>query len=146
MPVILLRHGGAIAGVAMGYDTRRLPWPDVMQARLARLEQLNPQTAKSFESYDAASERHKPRFSHYYLGVIGVDPSRQRTGGGGILLKTFCERSDGDSQSAGVYLETANPGNVAFYRHHGFELSGAAELDSATQLYCLFRPKTGART
>ena len=67
----------------------------------------------------------------------------QVNGGGGALLRAFCERSDGDVESHGTYLETANHGNVAFYEHCGFKLSGEAALDSATQLYCLFRPKAG---
>jgi hypothetical protein len=55
MPVILLRDEGAIAGAAMGYDTRRLSWPSDLQAKFSTLEQSDPRTAKSFEIYEAAS-------------------------------------------------------------------------------------------
>jgi hypothetical protein len=144
MPVILLRHEGAIAGAVMGYDTRRPTWPDDLQARLSLLEQSNPQTARRFEIYEAASERHKPQLSHYYLGVIGISPSRQGTGSGGVLLRAFCERSDGDPDSTGTYLETGNPANVTFYEHFGFEKTGEAQLDSATHLFCFYRPRAGA--
>lgn len=144
MPVILLRHEGKITGAAMGYDTRRLSWPDDLQLQFSRLEQSNPQTAKSFEIYEAASERYKPQLPHYYLGVIGVDPSRQGIGGGGALLRAFCGQSDGDPRSAGTYLETGNPANVTYYEHFGFELTGKAQLDSATQLFCFYRRKAEA--
>jgi GNAT superfamily N-acetyltransferase len=117
-----------------------------LQAQFALLEQSDPRTARSFEIYDAASERHRPELSHYYLGVIGIDPGRQGKGGGGALLRAFCKRSDDDPDSAGTYLETANPTNVTFYEHFGFKLTGSDQLDSATQLFCFYRPKAGANT
>jgi ribosomal protein S18 acetylase RimI-like enzyme len=57
---------------------------------------------------------------HWYLMVIGVDPSRKGAGLGGALLKHGIENADADGVPC--YLETCQPENVGFYRNHGFAM------------------------
>jgi ribosomal protein S18 acetylase RimI-like enzyme len=52
--------------------------------------------------------------------VIGVEPARQGKGVGGKLLSAVLGRLD--TTSVPAYLETSTEANVAWYRHHGFEV------------------------
>jgi ribosomal protein S18 acetylase RimI-like enzyme len=56
----------------------------------------------------------------WYLFLLGVEPSCQRRGLGGELMRPILERADTDHVAC--YLETENQRNVAFYRKHGFEV------------------------
>jgi len=56
----------------------------------------------------------------WYLFLLGVEPSRQRRGLGGALMRPVIERADADQVAC--YLETENERNVAFYIKQGFEL------------------------
>lgn len=54
----------------------------------------------------------------WYLPLIGAVPRAQGMGLGGRLLAHGLARCD--RERAAAYLESTNPRNVAFYRHHGF--------------------------
>jgi len=56
----------------------------------------------------------------WYLFLLGVEPSRQRRGLGGALMRPVLERAD--SGQLACYLETENERNVAFYQKQGFDL------------------------
>jgi ribosomal protein S18 acetylase RimI-like enzyme len=56
----------------------------------------------------------------WYLFLLGVEPSRQRQGLGGTLMRPILERAD--TKKLACYLETENERNVAFYRRHGFDV------------------------
>ena len=57
---------------------------------------------------------------HWYLMILGVDPSRQGQGLGGVLMADVLRRADLAGQDA--YLETQKARNVTFYQKHGFEV------------------------
>jgi ribosomal protein S18 acetylase RimI-like enzyme len=57
---------------------------------------------------------------HWYLLVIGVDPSKQRTGLGRALIEPMLARAD--AEGVPCYLETANDTNLGFYTHLGFTI------------------------
>ncbi len=56
----------------------------------------------------------------WYLFILGVEPSVQRRGLGGALMRPILERAD--TEQLVCYLETENERNVAFYLKQGFEL------------------------
>jgi len=56
----------------------------------------------------------------WYLFLLGVEPSHQRRGVGGALMRPVLERAD--IAKSACYLETENERNVAFYRKQGFDL------------------------
>ena len=56
----------------------------------------------------------------WYLFLLGVEPSRQRCGLGGALMRPVLERAD--TEQLACYLETENQRNVAFYVKHGFDM------------------------
>jgi GNAT superfamily N-acetyltransferase len=56
----------------------------------------------------------------WYLFLLGVEPSSQRRGLGGALMRPVLERAN--SGQLACYLETENERNVAFYLKQGFDL------------------------
>jgi ribosomal protein S18 acetylase RimI-like enzyme len=81
---------------------------------------LTPHTFRDGLRYLSETEKLHPKEPHWYLAVIGIEPARQGEGLGGELLAAVLDRLD----ASGVpgYLETSTESNVAWYRHHGFEL------------------------
>lgn len=139
-PVIVLEDGGEPRGLAMGYDTAPPDWPEAIDRDWADFEAQAPGLAARFDRYEAASRGFGPDGPHWYLGVIGVDPALRGRGAGRRLMEAFCARADADPASTGVYLETANPANLPFYRAAGFEVRGEGDLEG-TAVWCLFRPR-----
>jgi GNAT superfamily N-acetyltransferase len=66
----------------------------------------------------------------WYLFLLGVEPSRQRRGLGGALMRPVMERAD--AAHLACYLETENQRNVAFYLKQGFEMIVNGEEAGAT--------------
>ncbi len=71
-------------------------------------------------------EKNHPAEEHWYLEWLATDPPMQRKGVGVALMAPVLERCDADGRPA--YLETQKPENVAYYRRHGFEVRGEADL------------------
>jgi ribosomal protein S18 acetylase RimI-like enzyme len=71
-----------------------------------------------------------PTEPHWYLPVIGIDPTQQGKGYGSTLLRFALEQVDRDGVPA--YLESSNPRNNALYERHGFEVAGEIQAGSAT--------------
>lgn len=139
MPVLLARDADGVRGAAMGYATACPAWPPALAEAWDRFEAGTPGLTERMAVYDEVAARFKPSAPHYYLGVIGVDPTRHGLGLGTRLLTSFCDLSAHDALSSGVYLETASPANVRFYERAGFVETGRGKLGDAT-LWCMFRP------
>lgn len=137
MPVLVARDADSIRGAAMGYTTARPEWPSALTEAWGRFEDAIPGLSDRMALYDEIAEKNKPSVPHYYLGVIGMDPTMHGRGVGTQLLRSFCELSAADRLSDGVYLETANPSNVGFYERAGFVVTGRSAFGSAT-LWCMF--------
>ena len=146
MPVLVARNAASVHGATMGYTTARPVWPTDVTEDWNRFENAIPGLTDRMSRYDEIAEEYKPPAPHYYLGVIGTDPTMHGLGLGTRLLKSFCDLSAGDPLSSGVYLETANPLNVRFYERAGFVETGRGSLGGAT-LWCMFlahRPRHDA--
>ena len=75
----------------------------------------------AFLSYGRAVEQMRADVAagpHWYLAGIGVDPSEQRQGVGGALLRPGLEASEQAGLPA--VLLTNNEANLPFYESHGF--------------------------
>jgi GNAT superfamily N-acetyltransferase len=81
---------------------------------------LTPHTFRDGLRYLTETEKLHPKEPHWYLAVIGVEPDRQGEGLGGKLLAAVLGRLDATGVPA--YLETSTEANVAWYRHHGFDV------------------------
>jgi ribosomal protein S18 acetylase RimI-like enzyme len=70
-----------------------------------------------------------PPEPHWYLNLLATHPDWQRQGLGGALMDVMFERAD--SEGLTCYLETETPANVAYYRHHGFEIRSEWDVPQA---------------
>ncbi len=84
--------------------------------------------------------RYHPSEPHWYLPLMGVDPSQQSKGFGSALLQHTLIEFDRDNKLA--YLESSNPRNIPLYKRHGFELLGTIETGTSPSIApMLRRPK-----
>jgi ribosomal protein S18 acetylase RimI-like enzyme len=83
-----------------------------------------PRGLRILEHMDALHARFAPE-PHFYLSVLGVDPSQQGRGLGSQLLEPMLARCDRDRYR--VYLETARAENLPFYERHGFQTQALTE-------------------
>ena len=78
---------------------------------------------------------------HWYLGFLGVHPSKQGRGLGSRLMQPVLERCDSDRTPA--YLETTNVLNLPLYKHHGFMVSAECDLPGGPHIWGMWRePRT----
>jgi len=71
-------------------------------------------------------ERHHPKQPYWYLGVLGTRVADQGKGIGSALLGPVLAHCDESALPA--YLESSKYSNIAFYRRHGFEVTGEIQL------------------
>jgi GNAT superfamily N-acetyltransferase len=95
--------------------------PDLLRA-------LGRSTVRALRSLNRIESLH-PKEPHWYLGVLGTRTLSQGKGIGSALLAPVLERCDEEGVPA--YLESSKHSNIAFYRRHGFELTGEISLPSA---------------
>ena len=78
-----------------------------------------------------------PHEPHWYLPLLGVDPTRQGQGVGSALLAHAGALCDQAGQLA--YLESSNPANVPLYERHGFEVVGKIQAGTSPTFYPMVR-------
>lgn len=82
-----------------------------------------------FAALRASFAVHTPVEAHWYLNMLATHPDWQRQGLGAALMDEVLAVAD--EQGLPCYLETETGANVAYYRHHGFEVR--TEWDLATE-------------
>ncbi|MGY4708280.1 GNAT family N-acetyltransferase [Mycolicibacterium sp. CBM1] len=79
-----------------------------------------------------------PEEPHWYLGVIGSDPTVRGSGLGHALMRSRLDRCD--TEYAPAYLESSNPDNVPYYERFGFVVTGEIALpDGGPSLWPMWR-------
>lgn len=81
--------------------------------------------------------RYHPNEPHWYLPLMGVDPSQQSKGFGSALLQHILIQFDRDNKLA--YLESSNPRNIPLYKRHGFELLGTIQTGTSPSISPMLR-------
>ena len=90
---------------------------------------------RHFEHVRSQSMAGRP---HWYLSIVGVDPSSQGQGIGAALLTPGLQLAD--EQGLPCYLETFVSDNVLFYEHRGFEVIAAGvHLESRIPIWAMKR-------
>jgi GNAT superfamily N-acetyltransferase len=82
-------------------------------------------------------EARHPSERHFYLALLGVDPSRQGEGVGSLLIRPGLDLCDAEHMPA--YLETGKERNLAFYGRHGFEIVDRLDLPKGPPVWFLWR-------
>lgn len=82
-------------------------------------------------------QRHHPEEPHWYLAVIGSDPSVRGSGQGQALMRSRLDRCD--AEHAPAYLESSNPANIGYYQRFGFEVTGEIVLPDGPSLWPMWR-------
>ena len=82
-----------------------------------------------------------PDAPHWHLGPVGVLRSRQGSGIGRELMKSFCGRMD--AERAAAYLETDKDANVRFYEKSGFQGVGRKDVVGIPCWFMSRTPGTG---
>ena len=82
-------------------------------------------------------DRNHPAEPHWYLPMIGVEPTKQGNGYGTALLMRGLERCDSEDKPA--YLESSSPKNIPLYERHGFESCGVIQVGSSPPLLPMLR-------
>jgi ribosomal protein S18 acetylase RimI-like enzyme len=83
-------------------------------------------------------ERRHPREpDHWYLAVLGTDPSAQGRGAGSAVLAPVLELCDADG--VGAYLESSKERNIDFYARHGFRVTEELRLMRGPRVWKMWR-------
>jgi ribosomal protein S18 acetylase RimI-like enzyme len=93
---------------------------------------------------DGYIRRRHIRGPHYYLFVLGIDPSHQKRGLGRALLGALSERAD--AASLPCYLETDKPSSVELYRSAGYAVLTEEDVPRipGMHMWTMCRPAKGA--
>ena len=79
-----------------------------------------------------------PEEPHWYLAVIGSDPSVRGRGFGQAVMQSRLDRCDAEHCPA--YLESSKEENVPYYERFGFEVIGEFSLpDGGPTLWRMLR-------
>ena len=138
-PAWAVLHAGAIAGVAVTFGAGKTfpsPWASVLEAPLFLL--AGHRTSQRAMQVGAAMSRAHPRRAHLYLWFLATHPAHQRRGVGRALMERVLHEAA--ETQVPVYLETATPQNVPYYRSFGFEVTGEAPLPGRSRMWFMSRP------
>ncbi|MCH2172910.1 GNAT family N-acetyltransferase [Myxococcota bacterium] len=84
-----------------------------------------------------AMEEHRPNEPHWYLAMLGTDPSEQSRGIGSALVHETLARCDHEGTPA--YLETSTEKNIRFYENHGFQVEVEIRPSVGPRLWTMSR-------
>jgi GNAT superfamily N-acetyltransferase len=99
---------------------------------------IDPDEVARYDTFKNVLEAMTPAESHWYLGLLGTDPERQRTGIARALLTPMLARAD--AEGLPVFLETGMPGNVAIYERFGFATVADAVVPAGPRVWGMLRP------
>jgi len=84
-------------------------------------------------------KRVHPEEPHWYLAVIGSDPTVRGKGFGQVLMESRLHRVD--AENAPAYLESTKHQNIGYYQRFGFEVTGEIVLpDGGPVMWPMWRP------
>jgi ribosomal protein S18 acetylase RimI-like enzyme len=111
------RLGGVALWCAPGH------YPVSLRATLwqaSRCVLTGPRGVVNLLRMDAEMKKRHPREPHYYLFVLGVEPTLQGRGVGSSVLAQL--NAMGDATGLPWYLETDKPSSVKLYQRHGYDV------------------------
>ena len=97
-----------------------------------------PERLERFAIIGEAMAAQTPAEPHWYLQLLGTHPDWQRQGLGAALMQVVFDRAD--AEGLPCHLETETIENVAYYRHHGFEVRSEWDLADGPHMWGMHRP------
>jgi ribosomal protein S18 acetylase RimI-like enzyme len=133
---LTVMKGPKLAALEDGHMLGVIHWVDASNCQFSTLEKMSMlpamlrglglRSAMKVGTWLSIWAKHDPAEPHVHLGPIGISPDAQGRGIGRQLMDRYCQHLE-ETRAAG-YLETDRPGNVAFYKKFGFEVTGTATI------------------
>jgi GNAT superfamily N-acetyltransferase len=121
--VEVVGDGSTVAAAAL-WDPPNA-WRESRRAQLMMLPSLiraSGRRVMAGRAFVELMQREHPEEPHWYLAVIGSDPTVRGKGFGQTLMRSRLERCDAEHCPA--YLESSKAVNVPYYQRFGFEVFG----------------------
>ena len=141
-----LRRGGSEVASRSGGLGGATLWDPPGQRKSTRWESLRmlPTLAWYFRSRSRQTqilgevmEESHPEEPHWYLMVIGSDPSVRGAGFGQALMRSRLDRCDGERAPA--YLEASKEELIPYYSRFGFEQIGEIQIPDGPKMWPMWR-------
>jgi|SRR5271165_6985949 len=110
---------------------------DLALSRSMMHPRLIPRMPLTVSGLLGVERRHPREPPHWYLAVLGTDPSAQGRGLGSAALRPVLERCDSDG--IGAYLESSKERNIDFYARHGFRVTRELRLPLGPPVWAMWR-------
>ncbi|MGW4125820.1 GNAT family N-acetyltransferase [Nocardia sp. NPDC004711] len=131
---------GTVQGATLWAPPDR--WRHTIRAQMGMLPSLLQAFGPSIPRLglaDHQKQRVHPSEPHWYLQAIGTSPGTRGMGYGRELLQSRLGPCDHESASA--YLETSNPGNLAYYKRFGFTVRDQTTMHfGGPRVWSMWRP------
>ncbi len=128
---------GALAAWAPPGTVPRSGWQQGRQALTASRVLVRARHRGKATKLLMEVDRRHPREPHWYLALLGTDPTATGRGLASALLAPVLARCDEDGEFA--YLETQKQANVAWYARAGFTVCDEIRLEATPPVWCLRR-------
>ena len=93
--------------------------------------------ARQTQALGKVMEEAHPEEPHWYLMVIGSDPSVRGAGFGQALMHSRLDRCDGERAPA--YLEASKEELLPYYSRFGFEQIGEIQIPDGPKMWPMWR-------
>jgi ribosomal protein S18 acetylase RimI-like enzyme len=113
------------------------PREDLALARCMLHPRLLARTPIVTAGFLNLERRHPHAPPHWYLGILGTDPSAQGQGLGSAVLRPVLEQCDADGVAA--YLESSKERNIDFYARHGFRVTSELRMPRGPKMWAMWR-------
>ncbi|WP_436795801.1 GNAT family N-acetyltransferase [Actinospongicola halichondriae] len=114
----------------------RMPLREIVRHAVPTARAFGPRVPRALKTLSVI-EAHHPEEPHWYLAVLGTDPTHQGKGIGSALLAPVLDRCD--DEGVGAYLESSKESNIPFYRRHGFVVTEEIALPNGPSAWGMWR-------
>jgi GNAT superfamily N-acetyltransferase len=101
------------------------------------LRLFRTRTPRALRMIAGLEGQHPAEPAHWYLAILGTDPSHQGHGIGSALVSAVTDRCDTEGLPA--YLESSKEQNVPFYARHGFVVRQEIAPAGSPPLWTMWR-------
>ena len=127
----------AVATTSISYKEYDIPELVTLSEQVWDL--LGEKAKQRYTSFGAVCNEHLAKVPHWHVNMIGVRKKYQGKGFARILMDLIHLFSQEDLNSEGVTLTTEVPGNVSFYEHLGYHVTGHGMVGGAFTSWSFFR-------